>query len=77
MISENRSLRNLCLKCSSFYLELDQNKTQPLFQTGLKIEVDITETTARNVVTGWKQGLGQLLATIEDDLSDYFLKRKP
>lgn len=65
------------LEMQFFLLELDQNKTQPLFQTGLKIEVDIAETTAPNVVKGWKQGLEQLLATVEDDLSDYFSKRKP
>ncbi|MFW5425665.1 MAG: ABC-type transport auxiliary lipoprotein family protein [Methylophagaceae bacterium] len=60
-----------------FLLEADQNKTQPLFQTGLNVEVDIAETTPTNVVKGWKQGLEQLLSTVEDDLSDYFSKRKP
>ena len=60
-----------------FLLEIDQNTTQPLFQTGLNVEVDIAETTPPNVVKGWKQGLEELLATVEDDLSDYFSKRKP
>ena len=65
------------LEMQFFLLAIDQNKTQALFQTGLKIEVDIPETTPPNVVKGWKQGLEQLLATVEDDLSDYFSKRKP
>jgi uncharacterized lipoprotein YmbA len=65
------------LEMQFFLLEIDQNKTQPLFQTGLKVEVDIPQTTPPNVVKGWKQGLEELLATVEDDLSDYFSKRKP
>ncbi len=60
-----------------FLLDADQNKIQPLFQTGLNVEVDIAEATPPNVVKGWKQGLEQLLSTVEDDLSDYFSKRKP
>lgn len=65
------------LEMQFFLLETDQNKTQILFQTGLKIEVDIPHTTPPNVVKGWRQGLEDLLATVEDDLSDYFSKRKP
>jgi uncharacterized lipoprotein YmbA len=65
------------LEMQFFLLETEQNKTQALFQTGLKVEVDIPKTTPANVVKGWKQGLEELLATIEDDLSDYFSKRKP
>ena len=65
------------LEMQFFLLESDQNKTQPLFQTGLKVEVDIPETTPPNVVKGWKQGLKELMMTVGDDLSDYFSKRKP
>lgn len=65
------------LEMQFFLLEIDQNTTQPLFQTGLNVAVDITETTPSNVVKAWRQGLAELLATIEDDLSDYFSKRKP
>jgi uncharacterized lipoprotein YmbA len=65
------------LEMQFFLLRTDQNKTQPLFQTGLKVEVDIPETTPPNVVKGWKQGLKELLMTAEDDLSDYFSKRNP
>ncbi len=65
------------LEMQFFLLDADQNKMQALFQTGLNVEVDIAETTPPNVVKGWKQGLEELLATVEDDLSDYFSKRKP
>jgi ATP-dependent Clp protease ATP-binding subunit ClpA len=40
-------------------------------------KIDIKETSAPNVVKGWKQGLEELLATVEDDLSGYFLKHSP
>lgn len=46
--------------------------TQTLFQTGLRIDIDIEETTPPKVVKGWQTGLKRLLVTIEDDLSDYF-----
>jgi len=48
-----------------------------LFQTGLRIDVDVDAATPANVVKGWKQGLEELLATVEDDLSVYFSKRTP
>jgi len=53
------------------------NSIVPLLQTGLRIEVDIDETTPTNVVKGWRQGLEELLATLEDDFSGYFSKRSP
>ncbi|MBL1319780.1 MAG: membrane integrity-associated transporter subunit PqiC [Methylophaga sp.] len=65
------------LEMQFFLLGIEQNKKRVLFQTGLKVEVDIPQTTPPNVVKGWKQGLEQLLSTMEDDLSDYFSKRKP
>ena len=65
------------LEMQFFLLKSEQNKSQLLFQTGLKVEVDIAETTPPNVVKGWKQGLNEVLLTVEDDLSDYFSKRKP
>ena len=53
------------------------NSIVPLLQTGLRIEADIDETTPANVVKGWRQGLEELLATLEDDFSGYFSKRSP
>jgi len=65
------------LEMQFFLLTDDDSNKQALYQTGLKIEIDIEETTAPNVVKGWKQGLEELLATIEDDLSGYFSKHSP
>lgn len=60
------------LEMQFFMTAADNQKN--LFQTGLRVDVDIEETTPGNVVTGWKQGLGELLATLEQDLSAYFAK---
>lgn len=65
------------LEMQFFLTTNNDGQTQPLFQTGLNIEVDIEETTAANVVKGWKQGLEEMLATLEDDFSGYFSKRSP
>jgi len=65
------------LEMQFFLLNDDQANKQALYQTGLRIGIDIEETTAPNVVKGWKQGLEELLATIEDDLSGYFTKHSP
>jgi len=65
------------LEMQFFLLSDDSRKQQALFQTGLRIEINIDETTAPNVVNGWKQGLEELLATVEDDLSGYFSKHSP
>jgi hypothetical protein len=65
------------LEMQFFLVDGDENTSQALFQTGLKTEVDIEETTPSNVVKGWKQGLEQLLMTLEEDLSGYFTKRSP
>jgi hypothetical protein len=65
------------LEMQFFLVDGDENTSQALFQTGLKTEVDIEETTPSNVVKGWKQGLEQLLMTLEEDLSGYFTKRTP
>ena len=50
----------------------DAETAQTLFQTGLRIDIDIEETTPPKVVKGWQIGLKRLLVTIEDDLSGYF-----
>lgn len=60
------------LEMQFFMTSADDNKN--LFQTGLRADVDIEETTPGNAVTGWKQGLEELLATLEQDLSAYFAK---
>ncbi|NOQ93484.1 MAG: ABC transporter [Methylophaga sp.] len=65
------------LEMQFFLISDDGSNQQALFQTGLRIDIDIKETSAPNVVKGWKQGLEELLATVEDDLSGYFLKHSP
>ena len=61
-----------------FFLTASGNNTnRTLFQTGLRIDINIDKTTPPNVVKGWKQGLEELLATVEDDFRDYFSKRSP
>ena len=65
------------LEMQFFLMSDDQNNAEPLLQTGLRIEIDIEQTTPENVVKGWKQGLEELLATLEDDFSGYFSKRSP
>lgn len=49
-------------------------ESQLLFQTGFRVDADIDETRPSAVVTGWKNGLEEILATLEMDLSDYFDK---
>ncbi|PCJ32129.1 MAG: ABC transporter [Gammaproteobacteria bacterium] len=53
------------------------DSSQALFQTGLRVDIDIEETTAANVVKAWNLGLVELLATVEDDFSGFFSKRNP
>lgn len=65
------------LEMQFFLLTADKNNSKPLFQTGLRIDVDIAQTTPANVVKGWQQGLEDLLATLEDDFSGYFSKLSP
>lgn len=60
-----------------FLMSIDPNNTKPLFQTGLRVDVDIEKSTAENVVKGWQQGLEELLWTLEDDFSGYFTKLNP
>lgn len=60
-----------------FLMSESERGSKPLFQTGLRVEIDLDETTSPNVVKGWKQGLEELLATVEDDLSGYFAKHSP
>lgn len=49
-------------------------ESKMLFQTGFRVDADIDETRPSEVVTGWKNGLEEILATLEMDLSDYFAK---
>lgn len=56
-----------------FFMTTAQDQKN-LFQTGLRVDVNLEETTPGNVVTGWKQGLEELLTTLEQDLSAYFSK---
>ncbi len=65
------------LEMQFFLMSNDENTTTPLFQTGLRVDVDIEQSTPENVVNGWKQGLEELFWTVEDDFSGYFIKRNP
>lgn len=62
------------LEMQFFLLSEPETSTQAIFQTGLRTDIDIEETTPANAVKGWKTGLKQILTTIEDDLSNYFSK---
>lgn len=50
------------------------DRSQMLFQTGFRVDADIQETRPSLVVTGWQNGLEEILATLEQDLSDFFSK---
>ena len=65
------------LEMQFFLMSNDENNTKPLFQTGLRVDVDIEQSTPENVVNGWKQGLEELFSTVEDDFSGYFTKLSP
>jgi cholesterol transport system auxiliary component len=65
------------LEMQFFLTSNEDDRAQVLFQTGLRIDVDVAAATPPNVVKGWKEGLEELLATVEDDFSDYFSKRTP
>lgn len=62
-----------------FFLSVEDElgKREPIFQTGLRGEVDITDTSATEVVKGFKIGLLEVLSTFESDLSGFFDKRAP
>jgi hypothetical protein len=61
-----------------FFLTLNTDKSNKvLFQTGLRIDIDIEQTTPAAVVKGWNIGLKELLFTLEDDFSGYFSKLSP
>lgn len=57
-----------------FFMSSAKNQQNVLFQTGLRVDVDLEQTTPGNVVTGWQQGLEELLTTLEEDFSAYFAK---
>lgn len=57
-----------------FFMSASDAPQNMLFQTGLRTDVDIEKTTPSNVVMGWKQGLWELMTTLEQDFSDYFAK---
>jgi len=65
------------LEMQFFLMAVDKGHTTPLFQTGLRIDIDIEQTTPVNTVKGWSQGLEELLSTVEDDFRAYFSKRSP
>lgn len=65
------------LEMQFFLMENDEGNSKPLFQTGLRVDVDIEQSSAADVVKGWKQGLEELFSTVEEDFSGYFTKRNP
>ncbi|MCJ8275053.1 MAG: ABC-type transport auxiliary lipoprotein family protein, partial [Psychrosphaera sp.] len=65
------------LEMQFFLSSAEEDNERVLFQTGLRIDVDVEIATPANVVKGWKEGLEELLATVEDDFSGYFSKRTP
>lgn len=65
------------LEMQFFLMSSNGENLKPLFQTGLRADVDIDESTPENVVKGWKQGLEELLSTVEVDFSGYFAKLNP
>ena len=65
------------LEMQFFLTSMDGDESKLLFQTGLRIDIDIDETTPSQVVKGWNIGLKELLFTLEDDLNGYFSKRNP
>ncbi|WP_292758071.1 ABC-type transport auxiliary lipoprotein family protein [Methylophaga sp. UBA2689] len=52
----------------------DADRSKMLFQTGFRVDASIDQTTPQTVVTGWQNALEEILATLEQDLSDYFDK---
>ncbi len=65
------------LEMQFFLMTNDQKNTKLLFQTGLRVDVDIEQSSPAAVVKGWKQGLEELFSTVEDDFSGYFTKVSP
>jgi cholesterol transport system auxiliary component len=65
------------LEMQFFLMDSATHSQAPLFQTGLNVEVDVNDASASEFVKGWKTGLYELFATLEDDLSGYFSKRDP
>lgn len=65
------------LEMQFFLTSTDTESSQLLFQTGLRIDVDIEQTTPALTVKGWNIGFEELLFTLEDDFRGYFLKRSP
>ena len=65
------------LEMQFFLTSVDNESSKVLFQTGLRIDIDIEKTTPALTVKGWNIGLKELLFTLEDDFSGYFSKRSP
>jgi hypothetical protein len=62
------------LEMQFFLSPANEDRSQMLFQTGFRVDADIQETRPSLVVTGWQNGLEEILATLEQDLSDFFSK---
>lgn len=65
------------LEMQFFLTSADSKSSKVLFQTGLRVDIDIDKATPALTVKGWNIGLKELLFTLEDDFSGYFSKRSP
>jgi len=75
--ASERQLPQSVLEMQVFLMSADEDISQPLMQTGLRLEVDIKQATPQEVVRGWKIGLEELLVTLEEDFTAYFSKLSP
>lgn len=70
-----RQLPQSVLEIQFFLMDGKSGTPRALFQTGLRAEVEIGETTPAETVKGWRFGLEELLTTVEEDLRAYFSER--
>ena len=70
-----RQLPQSVLEMQFFLMDGKSSTPRALFQTGLRAEVEITETTAAETVKGWRFALEELFSTVEADLNGYFAER--
>ncbi|AFJ01314.1 Protein of unknown function (DUF330) [Methylophaga frappieri] len=51
-----------------------ESEDRMLLQTGFRVDADINQSRPSEVIIGWKNGLEEILATLELDLKAYFAK---
>ena len=55
-----------------FLIDAAAKQGNVVFQTGLHIDIPLTELTPTTAVAGWKRGLEKIMQTVENDLADHF-----